>query len=96
MNSYIGDIVFIGVVIYVCAWWFISSKNKTIKKYVVIVGILYIIVVVTYNARKLLDLPASAFLALLGLGSLIGALVFSVKAILLKRRLKRRLDKSSE
>ena len=89
MNSYIRDIIVIGIGIYIYAWWYISSKNKTIRKYAVIQGILVIIVVVTYNAMKLFDLPALGFL---GLGSIVSAIVFLVKAILLERRLK----KSSE
>ena len=84
MNSYIKDIIVIGITIYACAWWFKSTNNKTLKKYVVISGVLFITVVVTTIVVKIFNLPALSFLTLF---SLVGAIVYLVKALLFKHRL---------
>ena len=86
MQSFTRDIIFIGAVILVCTWWFLTAKNNTIKKYIVIQGLLWIIVVVVYIVMKLYSLPMLSFLSLF---ALIGAIVFYIKTILLKRRLEK-------
>ena len=89
MEHFTREVIFIIAVVFVYTWWFLSVKNKTLKKYILLQSISLIVGVGVYIAMKSFDLPLLSFL---GIITLIGAIVFFVKAILLKRR----LDKNSE
>jgi Na+/proline symporter len=93
VESLTGDIVVVVIIIVTCIWWFLSEKNKTIRKYIIIQGLSSIIVVATYYVIILTSLT---LLSLVGLSALICGIVFYIKAILLKRRLKKSGDKPPE
>ena len=70
-----------------CAWWWFTAKEADTKKYILLLGICWLVVGITYNIGKLFDI--SALIAACGFVFL-GSIYFFIKAALSERKAKKK------
>jgi len=87
-----GDIVFIIVAVLFCAWWWFIAKGATSRKYILLLGICWLVAGITYIIGNSFDMPTSALgvLGLVGIFAFIGSIYFLIKAIISERKAKKK------
>jgi hypothetical protein len=85
------DIVFAIVAVAFCAWWWFIAKNTASRKYIILLGICWLVASIDHIIGKSFDIPTlRGVLGGVGVLALLGSICFLIKAILLERKAKKK------
>ena len=88
MDNPVRDIGIIVVALLVCAWWWFIAKEAASRKYIVLLGVCWLVAGITYNIGKWFDIPVMGFIVL---PALVGSFYFFIRAALSERKFKKSL-----
>lgn len=74
-----------------CAWWWLITKDAATRKYIILLGICWVVAGTSHMVVKSFDIPSlTGLLSLIGLLALCGSIYFLIKAALSERKAKKK------
>jgi uncharacterized membrane-anchored protein len=81
------DIGFTIFAVVFCAWWWFIAKDATTRKYIIFLGICWLLTGMAYIIAKSFDIPGLMVIVLL---ALLGSIYFLIKAALSAHKAKKK------
>jgi hypothetical protein len=85
------DVGFTIFAVVFCAWWWFIAKDSATRKYIISLGICWVVAGTSHMVIKSFDIPSlTGLLSLIGLLALCGSIYFLIKAALSERKAKKK------